>query len=155
MRDRIKPRNTSSRKLLHERLITKMTALDERTAERLLISLPVTYTMYFEHGQLQGRTSTTNLSGTGIAFFVPWIVPKDVKCHITLTIPPRELPLALTGRIMWCRPAHEQDKEQFEVGVSLEGNEAGAEEPFAYFCHFVARQLLDKYLPEKERAPWS
>ena len=155
MSNRIKTKTISSRKPFHRRPVKKMTALDERCAERFVLSLPVTYVMSLERGQLQGRTSTTNLSGTGIAFFVPWIVPKDVRCHVRLTIPPREIPLALTGRVVWCRPAHGRDKEQFEVGVSLEVNEVGAEESFAYFCHFVAGQLLGKYLPVKERPRWS
>lgn len=122
-------------------------SIDERLAERLTIEIPLTYVIALSNGQLQGRTMTINLSGTGVQFPIPWMVPKSIPCHLTLALPTRTEPLMLTGLVVWCRPGSNRNREAFEVGISLEDPSSGSEEAFAQYCHFVATQLLQRYLP--------
>ena len=124
----------------------KSLGIDDRKAERLSISLPVHYCMQIATGQLQGRSLTTDLSGSGIKFSVPWMVPKGVRCNLNLVLPKQSEPILLTGEVIWCRPHADRHAEQFEVGVALSVTEESDETAFAHYCHFVASQLLKKYL---------
>ena len=121
-------------------------SIDERLAERLALEIPLTYMMMLSNGQLQGRTVTINVSGTGVHFPIPWMVPKAIPCHLTLVIPTHQEPLRLAGLVAWCRPGTNRNREAFEVGISFDHPTSDTDTAFAQYCHFVATQLLQRYL---------
>jgi len=119
-------------------------AADGRVADRLALRLPLGYKMLGEYPQWQGRTTTTNVSGSGIQFIVPWDIPVETCCEITLSLPTLDAPLAFSGRVIWSRPLHQPAPES-EIGVELV-RLSGSEELFTRYCHFIASELLARYL---------
>ena len=146
MRPRV-PLNSSQRHARKQRRDIFAPSIDERLAERLAIAIPLTYVIELSNGQLQGRTVTINLSGTGVQFLIPWMVPKAIPCRLTLLIPMQTEPLTLEGYVAWCRPGMSRHREAFEVGISFKDAPSGSDAAFAQYCHFVATQLLQHYLP--------
>ena len=120
-------------------------AIDERKAERLALALPVTYAFERAGDRLIGDTETTNVSGGGVQFPIPTAVETGTPCQLYLTLPEQSETLSMSGRVIWCRPARNALVESFEVGISC--SPQGCDRlTFERYCHFVAAQLLLKYL---------
>ena len=119
--------------------------IDERKAERLALALPVTYAFAHSGNRLIGDTETTNLSGGGVQFLIPTTVEPGTPCQLYLTLPEQSETLSMVGRVVWCRPARHALVESFEVGISC-SSEGCDRLTFERYCHFVATQLLLKYL---------
>ena len=125
--------------------------LDQRTSDRLPIALPLTY--QFEGPSagksLHGRSATTDLSGRGVQFLIPWHVEPAARCQIALDLPYAVTQVSFLGTVSWCRTVGETES-RFEVGVAIEPAD-GQEEAFASYCHFVASQLLVRALAPEEQ----
>ena len=123
--------------------------IDQRTAERLPVTLPLTYTIHDPSGPVEGSTVTSNLSGTGVGFRIPQPVAPASPCRLRLTLPQRTDPLHFTGRVAWCRKIPYDSPQTFEVqvGRALSMPAGAREEPsFATYCHFIASELVKRYL---------
>jgi hypothetical protein len=142
--------------------------IDQRTAERLPVTLPLTYTIHDPSGPVEGSTVTSNLSGTGVGFRIPQPVAPASPCRLRLTLPQRTDPLHFTGRVAWCRKIphdpstppplagslrispsglHSPQTFEVQVGLALSMPADAREEPsFATYCHFIASELVKRYL---------
>lgn len=123
--------------------------IDQRTAERLPVTLPLTYTIHDPAGSIEGTTVTSNLSGTGVGFRIPQPVAPASPCRLRLTLPQQADPLHFTGRVVWCREIADRPPQAFEVqvGLALSTPAEVREEPsFATYCHFIASELVKRYL---------
>ena len=123
-----------------------MSAIDERKAERLLLALPLAYAFQRAGDRVVGDTETTNLSGNGIQFLIPKAVEIGTPCQLYLTLPEQTDALSFAGRVVWCHPARGAFVEACEVGVAFSLQECNRQ-TFERYCHFIATQLLMKYLP--------
>lgn len=124
-------------------------AIDQRTAERLPVTLPLTYIIHDPSGLIEGATVTSNLSGTGVGFRIRQPVAPASPCRLRLTLPQRTDPLRFTGRVAWCRKLPQDSPQTFEVqvGLALSTPADAREEPsFATYCHFIASELVKRYL---------
>ena len=119
--------------------------IDERKAERIALALPVAYALEHPSGRVVGDTETTNLSGGGVQFLIPKKVKAPTPCHVFLTVPEQSEALSFAGFVSWCRPVQGHSVEGFEVGVAFAQGGCDAE-TFERYCHFIAAQLLLKYL---------
>jgi len=119
-------------------------AVDDRRAERLRLELPLTYAFRQGRSLVRGQTVTTNLSGSGLRFFANQLAVRGSDCRISLRLPSRPQPICFVGRISWCRLA--RSKSCFEIAVTFSGEDAASSVMFNEYCHFIATQLLAKYL---------
>ena len=122
-----------------------MTVLDARKAERLSLTLPVSYTIDLPHQQLNGIARTINVSGGGIQLSVSSSVAPQTPCQIVLTLPDRDAPLMLHGQISWCRPAGRSRAAASRIGIAFATPRMPEENGFASYCQFIATQLFTKY----------
>ncbi len=122
-----------------------MSMIDGRKAERLPLVLPLAYVFTRAGDRVVGDTETTNLSGSGVQFLTPKTVETGTSCQLYLTLPEQTDALPFAGRVAWCRPAQGPFVEEFEVGVAFSLQEC-ERQTFEVYCHFIATQLLMKYL---------
>ena len=126
--------------------------LDHRTSDRLPLALSLTY--QFEGPSagksLHGRSATTDISGRGVQFLIPWRIEPAAKCQITLDLPRTASAITFLGVVSWCRVVNEAES-RFEVGVAIEPAE-GQDDAYASYCHFVASQLLVRALTSEGSA---
>ena len=119
--------------------------MDKRTAERLNLHLPVRYSIFLSDAVLTGRTVTTNLSGRGTIFRVPWRVSPNTDCFVTIQLPQSRESFSFDGRIVRCtRSRMASPRAQFTLAVEISGGQSDA--AFMRYCHFIATQLLARYL---------
>ncbi len=119
-------------------------AVDDRRAERLRLGLPLAYAFRQGRSLVHGQTVTTNLSGSGVRFLANQLAARGSDCRFSLQLPSRPQPVRFVGRISWCRPA--RSESCFEIAVTFSGEDAASSVMFNEYCHFIATQLLTKYL---------
>jgi len=120
--------------------------IDQRRAERLPIKLPIYYIIQGSHDSVSAQTTTLNMSGGGVEFLIPRMVSPMTVCRLTVTLPKQPIPLVFLGHVSWCRQGRGKHKHQYEVGVVFSTPDSCDEPTFACYCHFIAAQLLTKYL---------
>ena len=118
--------------------------VDERKAERLVLHLPVSYTLLMANEFLRGTAVTTDISGSGLQFPVPRMVSPQTVCQVDIRLPNEEQPLSFLGRVAWCRQSARAN--QHDIGIALSAFDSYHEGAFAKYCQFIATQLLVKYL---------
>lgn len=122
-------------------------AIDRRLADRIHIALPLTYAMDTPGGRFRGKSVTCTISGTGVQFAVPALVPPETRCHLDLVLPQPTRLLSFCARVVWCKPRHRRKhREPFEVGVALTVRETPRQEDLADYYQFIASHLLQRYL---------
>ncbi len=119
---------------------------DRRTAERIPLSLPLTYAFILPGELARGTTTTINLSGWGVQFAIPRMTAPQTACQVTITLPNQSNPLTFVGRVVWCRQALGKQQDSFEVGVAFVMQAAYGDQAFVRYSHFIAGQLLARYL---------
>jgi len=119
--------------------------IDERTAERLAVALPVTYAFEFPGRRLEGVTNTIDLSGGGVRLVVPQMIAAQTPCHVNLKLPDQPDPLTLHGHVAWCRQGRRRSEHAFEVGIIFSQPERYDDPTFGRFSHFIASQLLTRH----------
>ena len=117
-------------------------SVDQRAAERLPLILTLSYTIRSGDEQITGSSKTMTISGAGIEFSISHMIAATSPCQIVLTMPYRPEPLMLFGQIGWCR--QRRGGKDYAVGVTF--SPARNETTFAQYCHFVAAELLKRYL---------
>ncbi len=120
--------------------------IDRRTAERLPLAIPVTYAMILPGELFRGTTTTTNLSGWGVQFTLPKMIGAQTACQIGITLPGQQEPLALVGRVVWCRRSGEKHGGSYEVGINFIVQDPYGDKMFSRYSQFIASQLLARYL---------
>jgi len=126
----------------------EMALLDQRKAERLPLTLPLTYRIDSPTGTLEGHTNTIDIGGGGVRFLVPKMLTSHSICYIVLLLPNQQEPLSLMGKVAWCRQKQgfrSTRTTSFEVGVAFTLS-TSSDETFVRYCHFIAAQLLMKHL---------
>lgn len=119
---------------------------DERGADRLELVLSLTYRITTKAGPLDGRASTSNISGGGIQLLIPHAVDPQTPCQITFVLPNHTAPISLAGEVVWSRQVGGARRPQYEVAVGLAKAAGTNPEAFACYCQFVASHLLMKYV---------
>jgi len=120
--------------------------IDARKAQRISIRLPMTYTLQLSGQLICGQSKTINVSGLGAQFTISEMVSPQTLCSINLSLPNDSVPLYIVGHVMWCRKVLKCRKDKFEVGIGFSMLDAYDEDTFSRYCHFLASQLLVKYL---------
>ncbi|PIQ84724.1 MAG: hypothetical protein COV75_00740 [Candidatus Omnitrophica bacterium CG11_big_fil_rev_8_21_14_0_20_63_9] len=123
----------------------RVTLVDQRTAERLPLAVPMNYVVKLPGGELSGRTKTTNISGGGVELICAEMMSPPSACQVVLHLSDGREPLALEGQISWCRQSPRQ-RRRFEVGITFLSPTNSDDERFARYCHFIATELLKRYL---------
>lgn len=120
--------------------------LDQRSSERLPIALPLMFLFEgsAEGKTLHGRSATTDLSGRGLQFLIPWQIPAQTRCQITVDLPHAGTRVQFVGSVSWCQ-AVQAAGDRYEVGVAIEPAD-GQDDGFESYCHFIASQLLARAL---------
>ena len=119
-------------------------SVDQRTAERLPLALTLSYTIRCGSDQITGSGKTITVSGAGVEFSTPQMIAATSPCQITLTMPDRPEPLVLFGQIGWCRQRRGARSGSYAVGATF--SPVRNEATFAQYCHFIAAELLKRYL---------
>jgi len=119
--------------------------IDERTAERVPVALPVTYAFELPGRRVEGLTNTLDVSGGGMCLTVPHMMASQTPCHVNLKLPDSAEPLTLHGRVAWCRQRRGKSGQPFEAGITFEQPERYDDPIFSRFSHFIASQLLAKH----------
>jgi len=121
---------------------------DKRTAERLRMRLPIKYCILpTQDRTLIGRAYTTSLSGRGLSFQVPWRIHRGTACRVIIQLPNSPEALTFEGTVTRCtKPGTAPLNTPFTL--ALEISHALEDAAFAQYCHFVATQVLTKYLPK-------
>ncbi|MBI3997067.1 MAG: PilZ domain-containing protein [Candidatus Omnitrophica bacterium] len=117
-------------------------SVDQRAAERLPLTLTLSYTIRSGDEQITGSSKTMTISGAGIEFSISQMIAVASPCQIVLAMLDRPEPLMLFGQIGWCR--QKRGGKDYAVGVTF--SPARNETTFAQYCHFVAAELLKRYL---------
>ena len=126
--------------------IGKHPLVDERTADRLPLTLLLSYTLETPGGPLKGKTTTLNLSGKGLAFAVAAPVRLKTRCQMSLSLPGQARPLPLHARVVDCVPRPGKGGKEFQIGVAIAMDELSKRAAFEEYCRFIAGELLKKYL---------
>ena len=120
--------------------------LDYRTAERIPISLQLSYAIFGQGTPITGEGQSTNLSGRGVQFAISQMVTPQTPCEVSFKLPGQTKTLTLLGQVSWCAQRQRAHRTEFEIGVAFLVANSDQEAAFASFCQFIAAQLLMKYL---------
>lgn len=85
---------------------------EKRVEKRLPVNLPVTYSYDVDNSVIAGKSSTTNLSDSGLSFYsdMPLKEGHHLRVHLNhIWDAPRD------GIVRWCAKQH----TQYKIGISF------------------------------------